>query len=179
MSDPFLGEIRAFPYNFVPRRWLSCQGQLLPISQYSALFSLLGFSYGGNGSSTFGLPNLQERVAIGQGQGPGLTDRTIGALGGEATHTLSLSEMPAHTHAFLANPGSAQTASASGNVPAAGVWVDGGRFGTVLQYVAAAPDTAMAGAVTPAGGSQPHTNMMPFLTMTYCIASEGIFPQRQ
>jgi microcystin-dependent protein len=171
MSSPFLAEIRMFGFNFAPVGWALCDGQLLPISQNTALFSCIGTFYGGNGTSNFALPNFQNCSPMGSGQGPGLTDRTVGEMGGEQTVTLLIGEIPAHSHSPAIGTGNLQ-ASPSGNV-----------FGSqrgMNQY--APPDThdvqMNATVIHTAGGSQPHNNMPPYLTVNFCIALQGIFPSR-
>jgi microcystin-dependent protein len=175
MTDPFLAEIRIFGGGFAPRGWALCNGQLLSISQNTALFALLGTTYGGNGQTTFALPNLQGAVPMQQGQGPGLSQRWLGETGGEPYVTLLTSEMPAHTHAASAVDG-------GGNVttPNNAVWASAlvGRVGTNM-YATGAPNQMMStSSVGVAGGSQPHNNMPPYLTLTFIIALEGIFPAR-
>jgi len=190
MSTPFLGMIILVPYNFAPRGWAFCQGQLLPISQNTALFSLLGTQYGGNGTTTFALPDLRGRVPNGQGQGPGLSSYSIGQVGGAETVTLIVNQMPIHTHAITLGslaaaarakgaPGNSQTPV--GNVPAIEA------AGVTATYSSQAPDSSMApgtiaisGAPTAAaaGGGQPVQILQPYLTMSYCIALQGIFPSR-
>jgi microcystin-dependent protein len=174
MSAPFVAEIRIFACNFAPTGWAQCNGQLLPISQNTALFSLIGTFYGGDGKSTFALPNLQSSVAIGQGQGQGLSDYALGQQGGSEFVTLLVSEMPLHTHVMNAAGGFvgeerspvdrsfARTAAVGGNL-----------YGPPNGLVQLAPQ-----ALPPAGGSQPHNNMMPFLVLNYCIAMQGVFPAR-
>jgi microcystin-dependent protein len=172
MSSPFLGEIRIFGLNFAPRGWLQCNGQLLPISQYTAVFSLLGTYYGGNGTSNFQLPNFQGTFPLGQGQGPGLTDRNIGETGGEANVTLLSTEIPSHYHTV------ACTATDGTESPSGAVFGGGGR-GKQPAYAAGPGVTAMANlAVGVAGGSQPHNNLPPYLTLNFCIAIQGVFPSR-
>lgn len=175
MADPFVAEIRIFPFNFAPKGWAWCDGQLLPLSQNTALFSLLGTTYGGNGKSNFALPDLQGRAPMHPGQGPGLSLHDLGETGGSETVTLLESEIPAHSHAFKANinqgdnlqpgPASSLAQSTSGAL-----------------YVTAAsnpPLSAMSPqALAPAGGDQPHNNMMPYLTFYFCIALQGVFPPR-
>lgn len=170
MSDPFIGEIRLFAGNFAPRDWAFCNGQLMSIAQNTALFSLLGTMYGGNGQTTFALPDLRGRVPVHMGQGPGLTPRTQGEMAGSETVTLLSSQMPAHSHALRAS-----TAAASGSTPA------GALLGatSVNSYDSSAAGVAMApGAIGNSGGSQPHDNMAPTLTLNYIIALFGIFPSR-
>lgn len=177
--DPFLGEIRLLPFTFAPRGWALCQGQLIPIRQNTALFALLGTQYGGDGSTTFALPDLRGRAVVGKDQGPGLTNYAQGAMVGTENVTLLASEMPAHVHNGAAT-GTIPVSVASGtqNSPA------GGYFSatTAEQYGTAdtGNDTAsmLSGTATAAGGSQPHENRMPFLTLNYCIALQGIFPPR-
>jgi microcystin-dependent protein len=179
MSSPFLGEIRMFGFNFAPTGWQLCNGQTLPISQYSALFALLGTSYGGNGTSTFQLPNLQGQVPIHQGTGGGSTYVT-GEASGTANVTLLSTQMPQHTH--LANA----VTSTSGNVkePAgaypATVQISGEtKGGTVNTYSTATPNATMnASAIGTSGGSLPHNNMQPYLVVSFCIAMSGLFPSR-
>lgn len=164
MSTPFLAEIKIFSFNFAPRGWALCNGQLLPINQNQALFSLLGTTYGGNGITTFALPNLQGATPI--HTGPGFV---LGQAGGETAHTLTIPEMAAHSHAAAgsSNPGNtAEPANAFWAVAASGAY-------------SAAPNTAMApGAISTTGGSQPHNNLSPYLTLNFCIALQGIFPSR-
>jgi microcystin-dependent protein len=179
MAQPFLSQIEAFPYNFAPKNWAFCQGQLLPIQQYSALFSLLGTTYGGNGTTNFALPNLQGRVANGLGQGPGLNSYVQGAIGGEETHTLIMSEMAGpHTHtvngAQIGAPGGTNIPSPSVVLSSAYALESGNPPENI--YSTSAPSTVMQ-SVTPTGG-QPHDNRMPFLAINYCIALSGIFPTR-
>jgi microcystin-dependent protein len=178
MANPFLAEIRIFPFNFAPVGWAFCNGQILPISQNAALFSLLGTTYGGNGTSNFALPNLQGNAPLQQGQGPGLSLYDLGETGGSATVTVLASELPSHNHPLGADTGDASSAS-----PANGVYMRGQYTGTpagaVASYSSQAPDTRLSGAaIAPTGGSQPHNNMMPYLTLNFCIALQGVFPPR-
>jgi microcystin-dependent protein len=190
MSTPFLGMIILVPYNFAPRGWAFCNGQILSISQNTALFSLLGTTYGGNGQTTFALPDLRGRVPISSGQGPGLNDYTLGEVSGSETHTLLITEMPIHTHvvslsgvtaALNAKNAAGNRQTPVGNVPAIEA------TGVTATYSNATPDAAMApSAVTlagnptvgTAGSSQPFSLLTPYLTVNYCIALEGIFPSR-
>jgi len=185
MSQPYLGMIILVPYNFAPRGWAFCNGQILPINQNTALFSLLGTTYGGNGQTTFALPNLQGRVPIGQGQG-----HVIGEVGGVETVTLTVNQMPTHTHVItpggLAATSKVKNAAGNrqtpvGNVPAIEA------AGVTATYSDQVPDASMgAGAIAisgnptaaTAGLSQPFDNLQPYLTMSYCIALQGIFPSR-
>jgi microcystin-dependent protein len=181
MSSPFVAEIKIFAGNFAPTGYATCDGQLLPISQNTALFSLLGTYYGGDGKSTFALPDLQGTVPVGAGQGSGLQEWFLGQQQGSETVTLLESEMPAHNHNVNAKSTAAGgVLTASGNSLALGTWIQGAQFGVIQQYSTSnAPVAQMAfNALTPAGGSLPHNNMMPYLTMTYLIALQGIFPPR-
>jgi microcystin-dependent protein len=176
--EPFLGQITLFPFNFAPKGWAFCQGQLLPISQNTALFSLLGTYYGGNGTTTFGLPDLRGRVPIGQGQGPGLSDYDIGGVQGVETVTLLATQSPSHSHPFQAFAVQATTNAPSGALPAQGHST--GR-GAPAVNTYAPPQTAVplaSGQVNPAGNGQPHNNLQPYLTLNWCIAMQGIYPPR-
>ena len=171
MADPFIAEIRIFPFNFAPRGWAWCDGQILPISQNTALFSLLGTTYGGDGRTTFGLPNLQGRSAIHQGQAPGLSQRSLGESGGSATTSLQVTQIPAHTHALRGS------ATASSGTPSASVALAGTTSAQVYRAPTALVDMADA-AFSPAGGGQPHNNRQPYLGVYHCIALQGVFPPR-
>jgi microcystin-dependent protein len=162
MAEPFVSEIRIMSFVFAPRGWALCNGQLLPINQNQALFSLLGTTFGGNGQVTFGLPDLRGRVPIHVGDG-----FTLGEQGGEQAHTLSVSEMPAHTHALQASPSSGNTPIAASDVLAAA----NNLYATASNLTALGPSS-----ITSVGGSQAHLNMQPFLTLSFCIALQGIFP---
>jgi microcystin-dependent protein len=167
MAEPFIGEIRVMSFGFPPTGWASCNGQLLPINQNQALFSLLGTSFGGDGRVNFGLPDLQGRTPIHVGSGHALGER-----GGEPAHTLSTSELPQHTHAVAASSSSTGgSATPNGNYLGGGdnvyLAADGGTHTTM------SPET-----VTNIGGSQPHLNMQPFLTLNFCVALQGIFPSQ-
>jgi microcystin-dependent protein len=174
MSNPFVAEIRIFTGNFAPKGWALCDGQLLPISQNTALFSLLGTTYGGDGKSNFALPNLQGSAPMQAGQGPGLSLRDLGEIGGEQAVTLLQTEMPAHAHTIRAAAG---TGLAS---PVGNAWGSGAKgFGNVYSPSAQATNVQMNPFGTSiAGGSQPHNNMMPFLGLTFIIALQGVFPAR-
>lgn len=171
MSQPFLGMIIPVGFNFAPTGWATCDGRLMSVSQNTALFSLLGTQYGGDGRTTFGLPNLQGSIAIGAGQGPGLTDYSQGDTGGSSTYTLMTSEMPQHTHTPGSNSGRGVVNSPS---PAGNVLVDGST-----DYAAASSTlNAQLGPLSAAGNSLPHNNMMPYLTVLWIIALQGLFPSR-
>ncbi len=171
MSDPFLGMIIIVPYNFAPRNWAFCQGQLLSIAQNTALFSLLGTTYGGNGQTTFALPDLRGRVPNSAGQGPGLSNYSLGQQAGTESTTLSVNTMPGHTHTFapLASEGEVSGGGSPGNaVNAKGGFYDANTDGTFMK----------AGNTGPTGGSQPFSILQPYLTLNFCIAIQGIFPSR-
>ena len=172
MADPFVAEIRIFPFNFAPKGWAWCDGQLLPLSQNTALFSLLGTTYGGDGKSNFALPDLQGRAAMHPGQGPGLSLHDLGETGGSETVSLLESEIPAHAHTLMANGGTANRTAPGGNSFA--------RVSGAATYApAAAPTATLAGeALAPAGGDQPHNNLQPYLTFYFNIALQGVFPPR-
>jgi microcystin-dependent protein len=173
MANPFLGEIRPVPYNFAPFGWAFCNGQILSISQNTALFSLLGTNFGGNGTSTFGLPNLPGSVPLCMGQGPGLSLYNIGDVVGSATVTLSQGQMAAHNHPAIADSG---RLSATLNTPVGNAW---GKSGADTPYSSGAPNVTMSpNSTTPAGGGGAHNNLMPYLTINYIIALQGIYPQR-
>jgi len=176
--DPFVGEIRLMAINFPPRGWAFCQGQLMPISQNTALFSLLGTTYGGDGRTTFGLPDLRGRTGVGVGQGPGLTNYPLGVKVGAESVTLQTSQLPAHTHAFTST---VPTNSDLGTelTPTGGYLA----AATSPQYNENSGGQPMAadlvtGQSAAAGNGQAHENRMPFLALNYCIALQGVFPQR-
>jgi len=173
VADPFVAEIRIFPFNFAPKGWAWCDGQLMPLSQNTALFSLLGTTYGGNGKSNFALPDLQGRAPMFWGQGPGLSLHDIGETGGAETVTLLESEIPVHTHAMGAHdidlgelnaPASNRSLAKSANATA---------YTTASNLVGMSSST-----LAPTGGDQPHNNMQPYLTFYFCIALQGVFPPR-
>jgi microcystin-dependent protein len=182
MSSPFLGQIQLFGFNFAPTGWLLCSGQILPIAQYSALYSLLGTFYGGDGRATFALPNLNGRVAMGIGQGPGLTQRVIGETEGEASVTLLAAQMPSHTHALTATGANATTGAPAGNQLATVLHASGRTKEQGLVYgtvVGTNPTFVTApNALATTGGNQAHNNMQPYVALNYCIAITGIFPAR-
>jgi microcystin-dependent protein len=180
MSQPFLGEIRMVGFNFAPAGWQLCNGQTLAIQQYAALFSLLGTTYGGNGTSTFQLPNLQSRVPIHQGTGAGLSTYVIGQNGGSENVTLLYNNMPIHNHTVGVSTASGTVGTPSGNI--LGV-TNGGSDRTPsagnLDFVSSAANATLAAtAVSNAGGNIPHTNIQPYLTINFIIAMSGIFPSR-
>jgi microcystin-dependent protein len=170
-AEPFLGEIMLFAGTFTPSGYLPCEGQLLPISQNTALFSLLGTTYGGNGINTFALPDLRGRVPIHVGQGLGLPNYSQGQAGGEATHTLTVAEMPQHSHAAFADTGNGTTSSPAGALPAHD------PAGTPV-YGTNAVASLSGNAIGVSGSSQPHNVQSPYLVMRWCIATAGIFPSR-
>lgn len=175
MSDPFVAEIRIFGFNYAPRGWAQCNGQMLSIAQNTALFSLLGTTYGGNGQSTFGLPNLQGQAACASGQGTGLTNRPLGAAFGTTTVTLITTQLPAHNHTFVPR---APTSGQLVNTPTAGCHL--ARTYNQRDYTTTGrTDTTFAGQMIGATGSgQAHANQQPYLVMNICICLQGIFPQR-
>ena len=176
--EGYIGQLIMFAGTFAPRNWAFCQGQLLSISQNTALFSILGTTYGGNGQTTFALPDLRGRVPVGTGQGPGLPSITLGEVSGEPTHTLLTTEIPAHVHPINGNAsGLANSAAPAGN--SIGIGVVPSTNTPVNMYNNAAPNAALnAGTCGIAGGNQPHNNMQPYLGMNYVICLFGIFPSR-
>ncbi len=170
MADPFVAEIRMFGFNFAPTGWAQCNGQLLPLSQNTALFSLLGTFYGGDGKSTFALPNLQGSAPIHEGQGQGLSQYFLGQQGGAQFVTLLQSEIPAHSHAFMCSEETVNEAVPTNFFFGAGET----RYATPAAVTQMAPQ-----ALSVAGGSLPHNNMMPYLVVNFCIAMQGVFPPRQ
>jgi microcystin-dependent protein len=167
MAEPFLSEIRLFSFVFAPQGWAQCNGQFLPINQNQALFSLLGTTYGGNGQTTFALPDLRGRTPIHFGNG-----HTLGERAGETAHTLTMNEMPAHIHLAAATPSAASTAVAAGNLLASTAATDP-LYADPVDLAALAPNS-----ITSVGGSQPHENRQPYLTLNFCIALQGIYPSR-
>jgi microcystin-dependent protein len=169
MSEPFIGQVMMIGFTFAPRGWALCDGQILPIAQNTALFSLLGTTYGGNGTTTFALPDLRGRVPIHAGQGPGLSPYTLGQVGGAEQVTLLANQMPAHNHSL-----SATNAEASLTLP-------GGQLlaqSREVTYGSGAPVAMNPQSIGQAGGSQPHENRQPYLTINFIIALEGIYPSR-
>lgn len=171
--DPFVAEIRIFPFNFAPKGWAFCDGQILPLSQNTALFSLLGTTYGGDGKSNFALPNLQGNAPMHPGQGPGLSLHDLGETGGSETVTLLESEIPAHSHAVQA-----QNLPIGGTLSPSGATLNRPASGYLYDTTALVPVAMNANALAPAGGDQPHNNMMPYLTLNFCIALQGVYPPR-
>jgi microcystin-dependent protein len=170
--DPFVAEIRIFPFNFAPKGWAFCDGQILPLSQNTALFSLLGTTYGGDGKSNFALPNMQGNTPMHPGQGPGLSLHDLGETGGSDTVSLLESEIPSHPHTLrcVVDPGDI-------SLPQTGAVLAVTTGAT--SYIAAGTLTPMSGnALAPAGGDQPHNNMQPYLTLNFCIALQGVYPPR-
>lgn len=167
MSEPFIGEIKLFGFNYAPQGWALCNGQLLPINQNQALFSILGTTYGGNGQTTFALPDLRGRTPVHVGNGV-----VLGQSAGEENHTLTTNEMPQHTHQVTASGAAANQKAVTGNI-----WADLGT--TANPYSPNGPLTTMhPGSMTDAGGSQSHSNMQPYLALNFCIAIMGIYPTR-
>jgi microcystin-dependent protein len=174
MANPFVAEIRIFPFNFAPKGWAFCDGQILPLSQNTALFSLLGTTYGGDGKSNFALPDMQGNAPMHPGQGPGLSLHDLGETGGSDTVTLLESEMPSHNHNFV---GSTVSAAA----PTPGPTVTLGKSNGIAAYsnqVSSGLTPLADVAIAPAGGDQPHNNLMPYLTLNFCIALQGVYPPR-
>lgn len=169
--DPFIGELMIFAGNFAPRGWAFCDGQLLSIAQNTALFSLLGTMYGGDGQTTFGLPDLRGRAPINAGQGPGLSNFTQGELGGEENHMLTATEMPAHTHTAYADATNGTVDSPLNALPAR-------NPAAIPAYGTGASAALAANHIGTAGASQPHNNMPPYLVLNYCIALQGVYPSR-
>jgi microcystin-dependent protein len=171
MSTPFVGEIRMFGGNFAPAGWMFCAGQLLPIAENEVLFTLLGTTYGGDGQSTFALPDLRGRLPVHQGTGPGLGTVVLGETGGVESVTLMTSQMPAHTHGWQASTSVANQSSPEKNVTAQSTAVD--------LYIEDTATAALApGSIGSAGGSQPHTNLQPYLCVNFIISLFGLFPQQ-
>lgn len=168
-SQPFLGQIALFSFNFAPHGWALCYGQLLPVSQYQSLFTLLGTTYGGDGLTTFGLPDLRGRVPVGLAEDPELPQSTLGAKIGAETHQLQVDELPVHSHSLKASSNAGTSYNPADNVPAA-------NPDNILQY-ASNPDVTMTGSgISETGGNQPHNNMQPFTAINYCIALQGLYP---
>jgi microcystin-dependent protein len=171
MADPFVAEIRIFPFNFAPKGWAWCDGQLMSISQNTALFSLLGTTYGGDGKSNFALPDLQGRAPMHPGQGPGLSLHDLGETGGSDTVTLLESEIPSHSHSENASQSDGIDQTPANSMLAAGVGI--GQYGAPGAIVQLSDND-----LTPAGGDQPHNNLQPYLTLYFNIALQGVYPPR-
>jgi len=171
MSDPFVAEIRIFPFNFAPKGWAFCDGQLLPLSQNTALFSLLGTTYGGDGKSNFALPDMQGNLAVQPGQGAGLSLRDLGETGGADTITLLETEIPVHSHSVSVSQSDGTDQVPTNSRYAAGVGI--GQYGAPNNLTQLHPN-----AIAPAGSSLPHNNLMPYLVLNYNIALQGVFPPR-
>lgn len=172
MSQPFVGEIKMFGGNFAMRSFAFCDGQLMSISQNEELYTLLGTIYGGDGVNTFALPDLRSRLPIGQGQGPGLTNRPIGSVAGTETVTLLTAQLPVHSH-----PAACNTAAGDSSSPAGNFWAANSNAATA-QYAVNSNASMNSGEGTPTGSSQPHANLMPYLTVNFVIALFGIFPSQ-
>jgi microcystin-dependent protein len=172
--DPFVAEIRIFPFNFAPKGWAFCDGQLMPLSQNTALFSLLGTTYGGDGKSTFALPNMQGNAPMHPGQGPGLSLHDLGEMGGSEVVSLLESEIPSHSHGVLGSNATGNRTNPVGNAL--------GRASGGNTYIPGSPAPALAAmsdqSLAPAGGDQPHNNMQPYLTLNFCLALQGVYPPR-
>ena len=170
--DPFVAEIRIFPFNFAPKGWAFCDGQILPLSQNTALFSLLGTTYGGDGKSNFALPNMQGNAPMHPGQGPGLSLHDLGETGGSETVSLLESEIPSHSHQLRADSDPADQPVPNANRSLA-------RSTNGFAWNPTFTPALMSGnAIAPAGGDQPHNNMQPYLTLNFCIALQGVYPPR-
>ena len=184
MSEPFLGQIELFSFGFAPRGWALCAGQIMAIAQNQALFALLGTTYGGNGVTTFALPDLRGRVPMGQGNGSGLTPRVIGEFVGEEAHTLTIAETPTHTHTLqaISNPTLTNNVDTPGPTvvlaQTTGADKDNNPLTVNIYAPDAAPSQALASAAIGTVGGQPHPNLMPYLAVNVCIALQGIFPSR-
>ena len=172
MSEPFVGEIRMFAGNFAPRGWAYCDGQLLAVSQNDALFSLLGTVYGGDGRTTFGLPDMRGRIPIHAGTGPGLSQRRLGAKSGAETVTVTVNQMPSHSHDVPVSAAGASSGNPSGKVSASSAPTN------IYSTALANAQEMSSAAISSTGGSQPHTNLMPFLCVHFIIALFGIYPSR-
>lgn len=168
-QDPFVGEVACGGWNFCPAGWTECNGQLMPIVENEPLFSLIGTNFGGDGQSTFAVPNLASRVMVHTGTGPGLTNKVLGGQGGQETVTLNASQLPAHTHTVAAHSGSEKSASPTNKIPGTA------PASAPIYGLAASANTALT-ATTTAGGSQAHNNLQPYLAVKCCIALTGIYP---
>lgn len=171
--DPFVAEIRIFPFNFAPKGWAFCDGQILPLSQNTALFSLLGTTYGGDGKSNFALPDMQGNAPMHPGQGPGLSLHDLGETGGSETVSLLESEIPSHAHTLRGDANVSESPDPSANSLGRGSSINAYQTTSNANLVSMAPE-----ALAPAGGDQPHNNMQPYLTLNFCIALQGVYPPR-
>lgn len=175
MSDTYIGEVRAVGFSFAMRYWAFCDGQIIPIQQNTALFSILGTTFGGNGTTTFGLPNMQGNAPMSMGAGPGLSPRTLGELAGTTSVTLTVQQMPMHNHAVVAvkAPAGSETAG-----PVSGSTIDSSSPGKLYTNTATPPVAFSPKAIGPAGSSQPHSNVQPLTVLNFLICQYGLFPQR-
>jgi len=171
MANPFIGEIRMFGFTFPPQGWHLCDGSLLSIAEYDTLYALLGTTYGGDGQVTFGVPDFRGRIPVHQGQGPGLSQYILGELTGTEDVTLTLQQIPSHTHSFLTSNNGGRTTTATNNFLASGE-------DDIYTQDTSSALVGLTGVVTPDGGNQPHTNLQPNLCVNFCIALVGIFPSR-
>lgn len=178
MSDPYLGEIRIVAFNFAPFGWALCNGQIMAISQNTALFSLLGTNYGGNGSTNFALPNFQNTAPMHWGNGAGLTPRVVGELGGSVSVTLLANELPVHSHALESATLNPQNAAQNVAAPTSGAMFGISNAGMAYSDVATPPVSFPPNAITPTGNGLPHENRQPILTLNFVIALRGVFPPR-
>ena len=178
MSEPYLGQISVFGFTFAPKNWAPCSGQIMAISQNTSLFALLGTYYGGNGTSNFGLPNLNGNVAIGQGQLLGGSNYVIGDTGGESGVAVNRQTLPAHTHNLMATVGQTNANAASGGVLGRALGSGNPKAPEAKIYSNIAPDTAIDAPMSAVGGGQPHDNHQPYLALTYCICIAGVYPPR-
>lgn len=177
MAEPFLGQIQSFGFGFAPKNWALCNGQLLPVQQNAALFSLLGINYGGNGTTTFALPNLQSRVPMHYGTSPGGVPYILGQEAGEEQVRLIQPQLPTHTHAFVGTSANATSSNADPGVVLATSFLASGA--AIPLYAPPIPPTVLNPAcIAPVGSNQPHSNLQPYLTISWCIALRGIFPSR-
>lgn len=171
-QSPYIGEVICGGWNFCPSGWGECNGQLVPIAENDTLFSLIGTTYGGDGQTTFALPNIQGRTMVGQGQGPGLSNKVIGGTGGTETVTLTANQMPGHTHAMAANTATEKAASPTGRI------MGTAPVGAAVFSSSAPNATLSASAVSTVGGSQPHNNLQPYLAVKCCISLFGVYPSQ-
>jgi microcystin-dependent protein len=176
MADPYIGEIRLFPYNFAPNQWLYCDGSLVSVREYQALFAVVGTTYGGDGQNTFGLPNLQGLSPLGTGTGPGLTPRVLSETGGTATTTVDINSLPNHNHIVTVSVDAPAPNIGQTGIPSAAT-IPARENTPITTFSATAPNTTFAPlALSVTGGSLPHNNQQPYLPLGFCIATNGIFP---